>query len=640
MTEYSYYNDNRLYEVTVKRPSQADRVFTYTYDAGGRLEKIVYPSSTGIEARFDDGAMTPNLMTVDPVAALRNDENAWPRRETGRKASFPSSLPTLRVGAAGPTGAGWNANGQLTNLRYLKDDGMSGFDNVLELEYEYDDAGNRTAMISTSGTADPVRWEYDYDWLNRLTTVKKKIGAGSLLTQRVYEYDESDNRTFMDDHVNSKTYRYLYDAADQITKVQVTSTFQSRTPGDFSDQETFDHDLDGNMTLRTDAATSDTIAYRWDDQDNLIRVAFSPADTKVLHTYDAGGIRKAKILDDETVAESFYSGLPTLNEVETPTVGSPVEFNYLMGHQLMGFESGGDFFYLLTDGLSSVRVVVDASGDEVAAYEYLEFGEQTKTGSGSSPKTFVGGLGVHDDSALTNLLYMRRRHYDTSLGRYISSDPAGFRGGTNFFAYASNDPVSLFDPIGLSAVPALPDAWAKMIRDEIGKYDVFKGKEESWAKFIRCLIYAEGGDDNFSFRYNDPRTTPEVNYDRVGRLVPWGPESLLKFWYTDIVNNQDLKMGRAMVGLFQIDIVAHRGWIIEASKKLEKPENVGSVIYPDVQIDIGVRVLAQEVGWVRNYDNKRVEPDDPSTYYTLTKAYHSCNGENQHFNQCIKSLLG
>ena len=239
VTEYSYYNDNRLYEVTVKRPSQADRVFTYTYDAGGRLEKIVYPSSTGIEARFDDGAMTPN--------------------------------------------PGWNANGQLTNLRYLKDDGMSGFDNVLELEYEYDDAGNRTAMISTSGTADPVRWEYDYDWLNRLTTVAKRVGAGSSITQRVYEYDESDNRTFMDDHVNSKTYRYLYDAADQITKVQVTSTFQSRTPGDFSDQETFTHDDDGNMTLRTDAATSDTIAYRWDDQDNLIRVAFDPADTKAAH---------------------------------------------------------------------------------------------------------------------------------------------------------------------------------------------------------------------------------------------------------------------------------------------------------------------------------------------------------------------
>ncbi|MGE0495367.1 MAG: RHS repeat domain-containing protein, partial [Vulcanimicrobiota bacterium] len=453
VTEYSYYNDQRLYEVTVKRPSQSDRVFTYTYDAGGRLEKIVYPSSTGIEARFDDGAMTPNLMTVDPVAALRNDENAWPRRETGRKASFPSSLPTLRVGAAGSTGAGWNANGQLTNLRYVKDDGMSGFDNVLELEYEYDDAGNRTAMISTSGTADPVRWEYDYDWLNRLTTVKKKIGAGSLLTQRVYEYDESDNRTFMDDHVNSKTYRYLYDAADQITKVQVTSTFQSRTPGDFSDQETFTHDDDGNMTLRTDAATSDTIAYRWDDQDNLIRVAFDPADTKVLHTYDAGGIRKAKILDDETTTESFYSGLPTLNEVETPAVGSPVEFNYIKADQLRGFESGGDFFYLLTDGLTSVRIVVDASGDEVAAYEYLEFGEQSKTGSGSSPKTFVGGLGVHDDSALTNLLYMRRRHYDARLGRFLSRDPISFAGGLNLYGYVGGNPVNGVDPAGLQDTP-------------------------------------------------------------------------------------------------------------------------------------------------------------------------------------------
>ncbi|MGE0494499.1 MAG: RHS repeat-associated core domain-containing protein [Vulcanimicrobiota bacterium] len=207
------------------------------------------------------------------------------------------------------------------------------------------------------------------------------------------------------------------------------------------------------MTLRTDAATSDTIAYRWDDQDNLIRVAFSPADTKVLHTYDAGGIRKAKILDDETVTESFYSGLPTLNEVETPAVGSPVEFNYLMGHQLMGFESGGDFFYLLTDGLTSVRIVVDGSGDEVAAYEYLEFGEQTKTGSGSSPKTFVGGLGVHDDSGDTNLLYMRARHYDARLGRFLSRDPIGFAGGLNLYGYVGGNPVNYVDPVGLDGLP-------------------------------------------------------------------------------------------------------------------------------------------------------------------------------------------
>ncbi|MGE0493337.1 MAG: RHS repeat domain-containing protein [Vulcanimicrobiota bacterium] len=248
---------------------------------------------------------------------------------------------------------------------------------------------------------------------------------------------------------------YLYDDDDANPLQEIFSgTFHSRDEGDFTTSvETFAYDDDGNMTLRTDAATSDTIAYRWDDQDNLIRVAFSPADTKVLHTYDAGGIRKAKILDDETVTESFYSGLPTLNEVETPAVGSPVEFNYLMGHQLMGFESGGDFFYLLTDGLTSVRIVVDGSGDEVAAYEYLEFGEQTKTGSGSSPKTFVGGLGVHDDSALTNLLYMRARHYDARLGRFLNRDPIGFAGGLGPYGYVGGNPVNSVDARGLGYIP-------------------------------------------------------------------------------------------------------------------------------------------------------------------------------------------
>ena len=125
-----------------------------------------------------------------------------------------------------------------------------------------------------------------------------------------------------------------------------------------------------------------------------------------------------------------------------------MEFNYLMGHQLMGFESGGDFFYLLTDGLTSVRIVVDSSGDEVAAYEYLEFGEQTKTGSGSSPKTFAGGLGVHDDSADTGLLYMRRRHYDSTLARFLSRDPMGFAGGSNLYGYVGGNPVNFADPTG------------------------------------------------------------------------------------------------------------------------------------------------------------------------------------------------
>ena len=64
-----------------------------------------------------------------------------------------------------------------------------------------------------------VRWEYGFDWLDRLVTVKRAqaANAGSLpatTLQREYVFDESDNRTFFDDHVNGVTYHYKYKSFD------------------------------------------------------------------------------------------------------------------------------------------------------------------------------------------------------------------------------------------------------------------------------------------------------------------------------------------------------------------------------------------------------------------------------------------
>jgi RHS repeat-associated protein len=47
------------------------------------------------------------------------------------------------------------------------------------------------------------------------------------------------------------------------------------------------------------------------------------------------------------------------------------------------------------------------------------------------------------------LYYYRARYYDPHLGRFISEDPIGFRGGENFYAYVGGNPVSQKDPLGL-----------------------------------------------------------------------------------------------------------------------------------------------------------------------------------------------
>ena len=48
--------------------------------------------------------------------------------------------------------------------------------------------------------------------------------------------------------------------------------------------------------------------------------------------------------------------------------------------------------------------------------------------------------------------YMRQRWYDSSLGRFISRDPIGLKGGANRYVYAASNPVKNIDPSGLMKI--------------------------------------------------------------------------------------------------------------------------------------------------------------------------------------------
>jgi RHS repeat-associated protein len=56
--------------------------------------------------------------------------------------------------------------------------------------------------------------------------------------------------------------------------------------------------------------------------------------------------------------------------------------------------------------------------------------------------------GQYEDEE-TGLCYNRYRYYDPELGRFVSADPVGLRGGANVFSYAPNA-VSWLDPLGLT----------------------------------------------------------------------------------------------------------------------------------------------------------------------------------------------
>ena len=411
VTRYTYFRDNLLKEVIIERGGEPDRVFSYFYDLAGRLERIEYPEDTEVVLKFDDGTDT--------------------------------------------SGSGWDAKGQLLHLRYEKDGDL-----LRRFEFSYDASGNRQSMLEERSDLSAVKWEYGYDWLDRLESVRhaEALSVGALPSplplKSTFTYDESDNRETYRDEVNGLTYRYVLDEASNITEVYL----DDGSNPEFL-VETFTVDEDGNVTSRTKVATGETIHYEWDDFDRLRRVrsAIGPTATSTVsehNRYDANGLRKRKLDKNGNSSLEFSAGITTASSMEGTENSVTPEISYIQGHQMLGAEVNGSFQYFLVDALGSVRDFLDDSGDVIQSYEFDEHGIPMP-GSGASsgtfsPKTYQGALSVNDDRNDSGLYLMGHRHYAPDLGRFISRDPIGFNGGLHLFNGAN--PVNRVDPSGLMEV--------------------------------------------------------------------------------------------------------------------------------------------------------------------------------------------
>jgi RHS repeat-associated protein len=61
-----------------------------------------------------------------------------------------------------------------------------------------------------------------------------------------------------------------------------------------------------------------------------------------------------------------------------------------------------------------------------------------------------------DFDSETELLNLRARYLDSSVGQFLTEDPIRFKGGNDFYAYVQNSPVTSVDPFGLQTRPSQP----------------------------------------------------------------------------------------------------------------------------------------------------------------------------------------
>ena len=143
----------------------------------------------------------------------------------------------------------------------------SGGTTLQQLDYRYDNAGNRNVMIEGGGSA-RVTWSYDKQ--NQLTGENR---TGTNAYRQTYTYDPGGNRTLK--NISGTRTTYSYDAANQLTYGQ---TATGRT--------TYVYDTNRNQQIEIPAAGNrTTTTWNYENQPTLYRLP-SGGRVTMLHNGD------------------------------------------------------------------------------------------------------------------------------------------------------------------------------------------------------------------------------------------------------------------------------------------------------------------------------------------------------------------
>lgn len=433
---------------------------TFGYDTAGRLSTITAPDGGKLTYGYDgslllsttwsNGAVngsvsrTYNTRTFVENGVTKTGSDFWVASESvngGNTVNFSYDLDGLL------TGANTTVNGSAVNFT-INRDAQNGLitgssiggvaDNISYNGFAepigYNAAFNGSSLYNVSYVRDAIgrissktetvngvttTFGYHYDLAGRLTGVDKNGIASS-----TYTYDSNGNRLSYSGELGS--FSGAYDAQDRLLSY-----------GDF----VYEYTANGELSKKTNTVTGEVTSYQFDAMGNLMHVTL-PNGKNIDYVIDAQNRRVGKKVNGVLMQGWLYRD--QLNIAAEIDGGGNVVARFVGGYMI----KGGQTYRLIRDQVGSVRQVVNvSSGVPFQETDYDEFGSVLRNeGEGFQPFGFAGGLYDSD----TGLVRFGFRDYDPMMGRWLSKDPIGFRGGSsNIHEYVNSDPINFVDPTGL-----------------------------------------------------------------------------------------------------------------------------------------------------------------------------------------------
>ena len=494
-------------------------VYMENWQLAGRLPATYTPTynQRGVlksEIHTVNGQRTEAVLNIEYNAKGQSTRMRYGNGTTTRYHYDPVTfrMAQLRTTRSSPGEALPNTPSDLSNPNVLQN-----------LYYTYDPSGNITEILDDA--YEPVffnnqrvepRNRYTYDALYRLIQAEGRENAS--LDEAPGHGNPSDMSAVsfpINDPLASRNYlqEYRYDAVGNILQMRHRAgigSFTQRWTRNYryaadsnrllstqtgSDESTaihYNYDTHGSMLNLGNVA--DEYKMQWDYRD-MIYTANLAGGGRVFYNYGTGKQRCRKRIErlNGMIEERIYLGGMELyrrwnrtvlqEEIETHHLFVDDQRILIAEHILQTnnnqLTAGIVQRYQYSNHLSSVGLECDGIGNIISYEEYHPYGTtayQAKNAAIHTTAKRYKYTGMERDEE-TGMAYHSARYYLPWLGRWLSADPIGIKGGINTYAYCHSNPINQTDKSGhqsqpvpgmITNNPAVGAAWEQAVVNTLG----------------------------------------------------------------------------------------------------------------------------------------------------------------------------